>query len=184
MLLRYVWVLGFVIVFSGCFGKMPQVQHYELGTLEDKTRMKNTESKMDFNQSLRVRTLAWEINVAPKIASKKIAYKNNANSIAYFSKNAWIEPFSVMLNSLAQKIAINYGIWNATNSTKYLKINVLDCYFDAQEERVVVRFLVESKEGSAFVVKEELVESGGFIKIIQGFERALNVAFAEVFTKF
>ncbi|MBX7490527.1 hypothetical protein [Helicobacter turcicus] len=185
--LRYgAWILGLTIIFSGCFGKVPQMQYYELEALGDKsgfqTKARNMQS-MDSNKNLKMRTISWEINVAQKIASKKIAYKNNTNSIAYFSKNAWIEPFSVMLDSLAQKIAINYGICNDT-STEHLKINVLDCYFDTQRESVFVRLLVESKKGSAFVVKEELVESGGFIKIIEGFERALNTAFLEVFRKF
>ncbi|WP_299545961.1 hypothetical protein [uncultured Helicobacter sp.] len=177
ILIYGVWSFGLLVVFSGCFGKMPQMQYYEIGALKSE----ELESKKDSNF---FKHLSWEISVVSKIASKRIAYKNNANSIAYFSKNAWIEPFSVMLNSLAQKIAGNYGIWNVKNSKEHIKINVLDCYFDAQKEQVFVRFLIESNKENIFIEKIEFVESGEFIQIIKSFERALNAGFVEIFTKF
>lgn len=178
-LMQIAWIASFILVFSGCFGKMPQIQYYEIEALNG--------VKLESKKDSKPRTLVWEISVTSKIASKKIAYKNNANSIAYFSKNAWIEPFSVMVNSLALKIAGNYGILNSQvsqDSKEHIKINVLDCYFDTQREIVFIRFFIESSKGSVFIEKVELVESGGFIQIIKGFERALNAGFAEIFTKF
>ncbi|MDY2585561.1 hypothetical protein [Helicobacter sp.] len=200
--IKIAWIASFIVVFSGCFAKIPQVQYYEIEALNGV----KLESKKE---------LFWEISVAPKIASKKIAYKTNANSIAYFSKNAWIEPFSVMVDSLALKIAGNYGILNAQNGGVWgsqdaktqvgrVKINVLDCYFDAQRESVFVRFFVEIIGGSEFggsvfegsvvrgseleksavIEKVEQVESGEFIQIVKAFERALNAGFVEIFTKF
>lgn len=185
-LMNYFWIFSFVMIFGGCFGKVSQVQYYELealGVSYESNYQNNAGSKKDLRGS-KERFFAWEISVSPKISGKKIAYKNNANSISYFSKNAWIESFPIVLNSLAQKIAGNYGIWNDINSTERVKIHVLDCYFDAQNDLVFVRFLVESSKGNTFMVKTESVESGGFIKIIEGFERVLNAAFTEIFMEF
>ncbi|TLD84477.1 hypothetical protein LS70_002720 [Helicobacter sp. MIT 11-5569] len=175
--IKYIWILGFAVLLSGCLGKIPQGQSYELGANAEvlqQTLPKNISKK---------RMLEWEIIVAPKIAGKKIAYKKDANTIAYFAKNTWIEPFSEILNALSQKVAWNYGIWKSDDkgNVEQIKINVLDCYFDTKKESVFVQLLVESKESSVLIVKEEAVESGGFVKIIYAFERALNLAFADVF---
>ena len=159
-----------VVVLSGCMGKsIPQETHYELGV------------NAEILASVDKKTLEigdFVVVVSPKIAGNKIAYKTNQNRIEYFVKNAWIEPFSTMLESLSKKIlgSITEN-QNTKEAQKELKINILDCYFDAVNEQVVVNMLAESQGSSALIAIQENVESGDFSKIIEAFERAINRAF-------
>lgn len=83
-LMQIAWIASFILVFSGCFGKMPQIQYYEIEALNGvKLESKKIPSRA---------RLCGRLVLRQKLLAK-IAYKNNANSIAYFSKNAWIEPF-------------------------------------------------------------------------------------------
>ena len=164
-----------VVVLSGCMGKsIPQETHYELGV------------NAEILASVDKKTLEigdFVVVVSPKIAGNKIAYKTNQNRIEYFVKNAWIEPFSTMLESLSKKIlgsiTKNQNTKEAQKNTaqKELKINILDCYFDAVNEQVVVNMLVELQGSSALIAIQENVESGDFSKIIEAFERAINRSF-------
>ena len=174
ILMHCLWGGCCVVVLYGCFSKVPQVQYYEL----------NAEGgALEVTSTSFTRMLSWEIDVAPKIASKKIAYKDHANAIAYFSRNAWIEPFPILLQSLMQKVAANLGISNAKDALEHLKIEVLDCYFDTQKEQVFVRILVEFNGSRSLFVRVASVESGGFIRIIEAFERVFNALFVEILTK-
>lgn len=168
--IKWIFMACLTAIFSGCLGRdLPQVQHYELNF--------HQETLKEVKQN---RSLNWEIIVSPKIANKDIAYKRNQNRIDYFANNAWIEPFSIMLNALSQKIAENLGIHFSTQG-KTLKINVLDCYFDAIKEKVFVHLLVESKDSSWLINLEEKVAEGGFIKIVEAFEIAINRSLTEAF---
>ena len=167
-----------VVVLSGCMGKsIPKETHYELGIHTGILASVNKQASEigDFI-----------VVVSPKIAGKKIAYKTDQNRIEYFVKNAWIEPFSTMLESLAKKIASNIESPNANKvqknaPQKELKINVLDCYFDRTKEQVAVNVLAESSGKSALISIQENVESGDFSKIIEAFERAVNRALLQAF---
>ena len=80
-----------VVVLSGCMGKsIPKETHYELGIHTGILASVN-------KQALEIGDFI--VVVSPKIAGKKIAYKTDQNRIEYFVKNAWIEPFSTMLES-------------------------------------------------------------------------------------
>ena len=60
---------------------------------------------------------------------------------------------------------------------------MLDCYFDTQKEQVFVRILVEFNGSRSLFVRVASVESGGFIRIIEAFERVFNALFVEILTK-
>ncbi len=164
-------LLCLFFILSGCAIKSPIAQSYEI----------------TFNQALwedyhakNPQTVKLELNVSPKIAHYKIAYKNNENQIAYFAKNVWIEPFSDLLKTFAQR-AILYAGFTQDEGGKVITLNVLDCYFDAKTEKVVFNLFVKIEDSHFILKQEEEVAKGDFLQIIQAFERAINHVFIKIF---
>lgn len=175
--------LVFGLIFSGCLGKeLPTIQHYELSLDSNFGKATNSATKNVRNPQ---EILYLGTDASLKIASKKIAYKTNANTIEYFVKNEWIEPLPLMVDSLMLKAAKQIGFSLASekkNGIPTLSLNLLDFYYDQKREIVVLNLLVKQNHTSFLLNQEVKVQSGGFHAIILAMNQAINAALLESLT--
>lgn len=172
---KNILLLGVLSIFlNGCFSKIPQANLYEI----------NIDERIVLEKNKNPKKVAWQgIKVHPKNAGVAIMYKKNKNSVAYFANNQWVSPLPILLESIAQRIAESSGITLAKeqDNLKSLEIDVLDCDYDVPSDSVIVR--LRAQYGDSNFIKTQIVsvENGDFSKIIEAMEKAVNLAFKEVF---
>lgn len=175
------FILSLILVLGGCLGKeLPKIQHYEL-SLDSKiwnqdTMQKNLAKKRHF-------IIYQGTEASLKIASKKIAYKANANTIGYFVKSEWIEPLPLMIDSLVAKAAkySNILLSESTSTKDSFKLQILDLYYDERSEVVVLNLLVRTQDSNHLLTRKVEVQSGGFGEIIEAMNQAINFALLDSF---
>ncbi|WP_104722443.1 hypothetical protein [Helicobacter mesocricetorum] len=163
------------LFFSGCLSReLPLIHHYELFV------------KDSSNACESYRNYQWlGIEVANKINSKNIAYKESPNKIEYFSKNQWITNLSDMLDTLIPKIAKNHciALLQTPNIPQSLKISIFDLHFE--DSQIFFNAQGETlKNNIPYVLPIRAtiaVENGGFETIIEAMNKAIIVAFNEFF---
>ncbi len=121
------------------------------------------------------------IEVAQKINTRKIAYVESPNKIAYFAKNQWVESLTNMLDSLMIKAAYQNCVSLVKNrdfDRDSLKLWVLELFYDEVSNHVVFEAKLEKSAKEAktlWIYKEKSVSDGDFTEII----KAMNVVVLE-----
>ena len=179
------FLLACLLVFGGCLGKeLPKIQHYEL-SLDAETLMRYATERATTEQLARNPRpfvyLGTQANL--KIASRKIAYKTDENTIEYFARNEWIEPLPLMVDSLVLKMLkpMNLTMTKEMKSAiPTLTLKILDFYYDKQQEAVVLNLLVQKRDSSVILNVETKVPKGDFYLIIEAMNQAINSALINV----
>lgn len=173
--MRQILFLGIsAILFAGCFSKQIQEQNkYEIYT------------PLNNKECQKYITISYlGIEVAQKINSTKIAYKENNNKLEYFAKNKWASNLQDMLEITLNKIAKNNCIaLSDNNSPESMKLKVLDLYFDESSNKAVFNAILELGERQIWIAKHTKVEAGDFSKIINALNSAINSGLDEALGK-
>ncbi|MBD5164840.1 hypothetical protein [Helicobacter sp.] len=175
------FLLVCLLVFSGCLGKeLPKIQHYEL-SLDTEALARHKAERATMVQKVRnpLSFVYLGTQASLKIASRKIAYKTNENTIEYFARNEWIEPLPLMVDSLVLKMfePMNLVMTEEIKSgIPTLALKVLDFYYDEQQEAVVLNLLVQKHDSSTIFSVETKVSKGDFYLIIGAMNQAINSA--------
>lgn len=175
------FLLACLLVFSGCLGKeLPKIQHYELSLdTEILTQHKAEQTKM-VQKRQKARSFVYlGTQASPKIASRKIAYKTDKNTIEYFVRNEWIEPLPLMVDSLVLKMFEPMNLVMAEeikSGIPTLALKILDFYYDKQQEAVMLSLLVQKHDSNVILNVETKVPKGDFYLIVQAMNQAINSA--------
>lgn len=166
-MLKQIFTALLILLFSGCLNReLPPINHYELFV------------KDSSNACESYRNYQWlGAEVAQKINSKNIAYKESPNKIEYFSKNQWIINLSDMLNTLIPQIAKNHciALLQAPNIPKSLKISVFDLHFeDSQVFFNAQGITLKNNATYSLPIRTTInVKEGGFETIIEAMNKAI-----------
>ncbi|MDE5602545.1 MAG: hypothetical protein K2I71_01290 [Helicobacter sp.] len=176
-MIKHILTALLALLFSGCLSReLPLIHHYELFVKESSN---TCESYQNYQ---------WlEVEVANKINSKNIAYKESPNKIEYFSKNQWITNLSDMLNTLIPQIAKNHCITllQTPNISQSLKISVFDLYFENSQVFFSAQGEISKNNTTSILpIRATInVENGGFETIIKAMNQAILNSFNEFFQK-
>lgn len=170
-----------LLVFGGCLGKeLPKIQHYELNLDTEALARYRAERATIAQKARNPRPFVYlGTQASLKIASRKIAYKTDENTIEYFVRNEWIEPLPLMVDSLVLKMFEPMNLMMAEeikSGIPTLALKVLDFYYDKQQEAVVLNLLVQKHDSSTILNVETKVPKGDFHLIIGAMNQAINFA--------
>ncbi|MCI7766281.1 MAG: ABC-type transport auxiliary lipoprotein family protein [Helicobacter sp.] len=174
-------ILGMILVgiLSGCVGKeVLPVSYYQLEIPYKKTECKS------------VQTYNWlGVEVAEKINTKKIAYREASNEVAYFAKNQWIESLPNMLDSLMLKAAYQscIDLVESRNPLRdSLKLYVLDFSYDESSNRVFFEAKLQKSAKDSktlWIYRDEVVPEGDFKEIIKTMNAVILDGYFEAFSQ-
>ncbi len=179
------FLLACLLVFGGCLGKeLPKIQHYELNLDTESLKQYEVKRATTTQKARNSRPFVYlGTQASLKIASRKIAYKTDENTIEYFARNEWIEPLPLMVDSLALKM---FAPMNLT-MTKEMKsgiptlaLKILDFYYDKRQEVVMLNLLVQKRDSNSIFSVETKVPKGDFYLIIGAMNQAINSALIDV----
>lgn len=141
----------------------------------------------------KVRVYHWlGIEVAEKINTRKIAYVESPNKIAYFAKNQWVESLPNMLDSLMVKAAYQNCVSLVKGgdfSKDSLKLSVLELFYDEVSDSVVFEAKLERSKGvekrakTLWIYKQKRVSEGDFTEIIKAMNAVVLEGYLEALSK-